>query len=179
MKYILSCCLLLLTFYLHADVPGNKPRPSYDVKITGLNQYNNHLFFFQDNNVVSRLNDSSSIHIPGGYGAPRCIEVWAINKNNLIHTDTLLFCSGDEKKSKTITVNIYQKHLTYSTVETKGKKQNSIPFSNVNNFRNDNDPFNKNRNIMYLISSISFIILAVMLLLVLRQKREIKLQTIV
>lgn len=179
MKIIISFYLLLTTCYLYADVPGNKPRPSYDVKITGLNQYNNHVFFFQDNNVVSKLNDSSSIHVPGGYGAPRCIEVWAINKNNLIHTDTLLFCSGDEKKSKTITVNIYQRHLTYSTADSKGKKQNSIPFSVVKNFPNDNDRFNKNRNIMYLISSFSFIMLAVMLLYVLRQEREIKLQNIV
>lgn len=174
MKYLLSFCILLITYYLQADVPGNKPRPSYDVKITGLNQYDNHIFFFQENNVVSKLNDSSSIHVPGGYGAPRCIEVWAINKNSLIHTDTLVFCSGDEKKSKTIKVNINQRHLTYSSVESKEKKQNSIPFSLVNNFPSDNDSFNKNKDIMYLISSFSFVMLLALLLFVLRQKNEIK-----
>lgn len=172
MKYLFSCYLLLVTYYLQADVPGNKPRPSYDVKFTGINQYDNHLFFVQENNVVSSIKDSSTIHVQGGYGAPICLEVWAINKNNLLHTDTLSFCSGDTKKSKVIIVNIYNRHLTYSIDATNGKKQNTIPFSTVNNNQNDNDQFGKNKNIMYLISGLSFIILLALVFFVWKKNKQ-------
>jgi len=161
MKYLLSFCLLLTTYHLNADVPGNKPRPSYEVKFTGLNQYNNYLFFFQDNNIVSSLKDSSKIHVQGGYGAPGCVEVWAINKNNLKHTDTLYFCSGDEKNSKTVTVNIYQNKLTATSVSSKGKEENMPPVSSVNNKDDGNDQFVNNYRIMYLIAAWSFLLLII------------------
>jgi hypothetical protein len=155
-----------------ADVPGNKPRPDYDVTISGLQQYNNHIFFVQDNNVVKGLTDSSSIHVPGGYGAPRCLEVWAINKNNFIHTDTLSFCSGDANKSKTIVVNIYNRHLSYSEAVTKGKRENVIPFSSANNNQDNKNRFNNNYRIMYLISGLSLSVLISLILFIWRKNKK-------
>ena len=176
MKYILSCCLLLIIYYSHADVPGNKPRPSYDVTFTGLHQYPDYIFFYQSNNVVVQFYDSSSIHVPGGYGAPQCAEVWAINKKNFIHTDTLSFCSGDEEQSKTIIVTINDRHLTYSSVVTKKKNKNTIPFSTFNNNQNINVRMNKDHLIMYLISGLSFIVLVALLFFVLKKNKQPKLQ---
>ena len=171
MKSIFSIYLVFATCCLLADVPGNKPRPSYDIKITGLNQYNNHLFFVQQNNVVTSLKDSNSIHIQGGYGKPLCAEIWAINKNNFLHTDTLLFCSGDAKKSKEIILNIYKRDLSYTEITTNQKNKNSIPFSAVNN-KVDNDPFNKNHFIMYLISGLSLMVLIMLLFFILKKKNK-------
>lgn len=176
MKTIFYFYLLLITCYLYADVPGNKPRPSYDVRITGLNQYNNHVFFLKENNYVSELGDSSIFHVQGGYGAPRCAEVWAINKKNLIHTDTLYFCSGDSKKSKEIIVNIYNRHLTYTESAVKQKSKNTIPLSSVNNFQDNDEYFNKNRNIMYVISVLSFIVLITLMFFVSKKNKQAKLQ---
>ena len=176
MKYLLSCYLLLTAYYLYADVPGNKPRPSYDVTITGLNQYKDYSFYRQDDDVALELKDSSSIHVPGGYGAPRCIDVWAVNKTTSVHTDTLYFCGGDEKKSKVIIIGIFQNHLTFSTATTKQKNKNTIPFSSVSNNQDDNKRFNKNHLIMYLISGLSFLILIALVFFVWKKNKEPKLQ---
>lgn len=177
MKYFISYYLLLTTCYSFADVPGNKPRPSYDVKVTGLSEYQDYVFFVQDNEVVSELTDSSrSIHVQGGYGAPECIDVWAINKKSLKHTDTLYFCSGDEKKSKMIIISIDKNRLSYTTDATKGKKQNTIPFSSVSNNQDDNNQFNKNNTIMYLISLLSSIVLITLMFFVWKKNKEPKLQ---
>lgn len=177
MKRIFSFYVLLTTYYLYADVPGNKPRPSYDVKISGLNQYNNHVFFVQDNHVVSELTDSSkNIHVQGGYGAPKCIKVWAINKNNFVHTDTLFFCSGDSKNSKIIIVNIHNRHLSYTTDAIKGKNQNIIPFYTIRNNKDDDIQINKIKTIMYLISGLSLLILTVLMFFIRKNNKELELQ---
>ncbi len=175
MKNVIVYCLLLVTYYAVADVPGNKPRSNYNVKIIGLQQYNEYTFYVQDNDASSELKDSALIHIQGGFGAPQCVNVWAVHNKSEEHTDTLYFCSGDERESKMILVNINNNRLSFSVATTKRMKENTIPFSSVNN-KNDNDQFNKNKNIMYLISLLSFAILIALVFFVWNKNKQSNLQ---
>ena len=65
MKYLFSYYLLLITLYSFADMPGNKPRPDYNVKITGLKEYKEYTFYSQGYDSAVILRDSSSIYIQG------------------------------------------------------------------------------------------------------------------
>ena len=88
----------------------------------------------------------------------------------------LSICSGDAKKSKEIILNIYKRDLSYTEITTNKKNKNSIPFSVVNN-KVDNDPFNKNHFIMYLISGLSLLVLIMLMFFMLKKKnKEMKLQ---
>lgn len=172
MKYIISIYVLLSAYCSLADVPGNKPRPDYNLTCTGIRQYEDYLFFWQQNNVVRSLKDSGIIQVQGGYGAPQCVEVWAINKKNLKHTDTLYFCSGDQKASMNIILQITDYHLRFEKSEhpKKSKKTQQVFLSAGNSY-----PTN-HLLILCVISISSFMVLITLMYFLRRIKPQTTLQ---
>ena len=175
MKSLFSFYLLLSSYALFADAPGNKPRPDYDVTITGLQQYENYAFYYQRNEEINILHDSNSIVVPGGYGAPMCESLWAVQQKSSKHTDTLYFCSGESDADKSVAIFISENHLSVA-VDTANVAiiENSIPYASANQL-NDTQSV-KNRNIMYLISGLSLVILIMLVFFVWKKNRKSKKQ---
>lgn len=169
----LSCIYLLLTACcLYADVPGNKPRASYDVTLTGLQQFPDYTFFAKGYDQAYIIKDSAVIHIAGGFGAPRCTEIWAVNIKTNSHTDTLYFCGGDEKKSMKIILHISNNHLGFGKIIATKKIINDSQNINI-----VGDIYsNRDRIFMYLISACSFVGLIVMTFFVWKKNKENSLQ---
>ena len=129
MKQLFSYYLLLITLYSFADMPGNKPRPDYNVKISGLKEYKDYTFYSQEYDSAVVLRDSSSIHIQGGLGTPICVSVWAVQQKSNKHTDTLNFCSISSENDKAGFLTIQNNHLIFNedTAFSKSEK-NDIQF---------------------------------------------------
>lgn len=173
MKYLFSFCFLLTASYLFADMPGNKPRPDYEVKISGMQQYADYTFYYQGHDSVAVLHDSSSIHIQGGFGAPMCVNVWAVQPKTNHHTDTLSFCSGEWNSNQAIVLNINDHHLSFTADTTYVKEENSaISYGSVNKIQDAASV--KNRNIMYLISGLSLLVLIALVFFVWKKNRKSK-----
>ena len=172
MKYLLVFYMLISAFCSFADVPGNKPRPDYDLTCTGIRQYEDYLFFWQQNNVVRSLKDSGIIKIQGGYGEPQCVEVWAINRKNFKHTDTLYFCSGDQDASMNIILQITDYHLRFEKSEPpkKSKKTQQVILSAENS-----SPTN-HLFMLCVISVSSLLVLISLIYFIRRNKTQTKLQ---
>ena len=101
LKQLICIGLLCCFIFCNADVPGNKPRASYT-------------FYYQSSYGEQQLlKDSTAFTVQGGFGAPICQNVWAVNNKTKQHTDSIYFCSGDHHNSITIMVHIVGKHLTY------------------------------------------------------------------
>lgn len=173
MKFGFTFYLLLTTYYLFSDMPGNKPRPDYNVKISGLTQYADYTFFSQAYDSLEKLNDSSLIYVQGGFGAPQCVSVWAVQRKTNKHTDTIYICSGEEDVDKAVLVNIYDNHLTF-TVDTTfiRPEKNDMPFGAVNDVQNTQSV--KNKNIMYFISGLSFLVLLALVFFVWKKNKKSK-----
>lgn len=174
MKQFFSYYLLLIAFYSFADVPGNKPRPDYNVKVSRLAQYSDYTFFSQSYDSITKLKDSSLIYVQGGFGAPQCVSVWAVHKKTEEHTDTVYVCSGDEDVDKGVLVNIIDKHLTFTTDTTfiRPEKNN---IASGGSFSNEQDAQSvKNKNIMYFISGLSFLVLLALVFFVWKKNKKSK-----
>lgn len=174
MKQLLIYCLLLITCHSFADMPGNKPRPDYEVRITGLASLSDFTFFYQAEDSTELLKDSSVLLIRGGFGAPRCAAIWAVHKKIYHTTDTIVFCSGDKYYSFTAQFNIADNHLSFMEKEviavpeedsTDAALISAIPVAPDNH-----------KKILYGISGLSFMLLLAMSLWVWNKNRNIKRQ---
>ncbi len=173
LKQLICIGLLCCFIFCNADVPGNKPRPSYDVTITGLKEYSDYTFYSQsDYGEKQALKDSASFAVRGGFGAPICQNIWAFNNKTKQYTDTLYFCSGDHNNSMIILVHIAGKHLTYVK---KGPVKKSKKMNQHINIVGDIYS-NNNQLIMYAISGLSFLLLIAMVFIIWKKNKEAKLQ---
>ena len=168
MKYLLFFFLIWISFLTFADIPGNKPRATYEVKISGLKNYSNYTFYVSDERNSKELKEGSNIRVPGGYGEPQCEQFWAINKITNKNTDTIYFCSGEERQSISVIVHIFDNHLSYEA-NTGGVRKENIPLSFGNNI---DDNHVKNTRIMYLVSGISFLVLLGLVFMVWNKNRK-------
>ncbi len=174
MKYVIRFYLLLITYHSYADMPGNKPRPDYNVKILGMNQYKDYTFYTQSNGDVETLKDSASLIVAGGYGAPQCVRVWGVNHKTEQHTDTLFFCSGESDLNKSVHITLKNNHLSVPVDTSIVKEKYSMPFGSVNG--NPDTQSVKNKNIMYFISGLSFFILIVLVFFIWNKNKKSKIQ---
>lgn len=171
LKQLICICLLCCFIFCHADVPGNKPRASYDVTITGLNKYSDYTFYYQSSYGEQQLlKDSTAFTVQGGFGAPICQNVWAVNNKTKQHTDSIYFCSGDHHNSITIMVHIVGKHLTYVK---KGPVKKSKKMNQQINIVGDISS-NNNQLIMYSISGFSFLLLIAMVFIIWKKNKQAK-----
>lgn len=174
MKYLFSYYLLLITLYSFADMPGNKPRPDYSVKITGLKEYKEYTFYSQGYDSAVILRDSSSIYIQGGFGAPMCVNVWAVQQKSNKHTDTLNFCSISSENDKAGILTIQNNHLIFTIDTTFNKSEKSDIQFETSIVNTEDVQLVKNRNIMFLISGLSFLVLITLIFFVWNKNRKSK-----
>ena len=132
--------LLFSTFMcmVLADMPGNKPRPACEVSITGVDKMPDYTFF----SVLNRLETTKQIHegekdtIPGGFGAPMSLEIYAVNKAGQKTKNSLFIFGGAYKAVLTIDTIISDSIIgnaieTYDELptETNSKKEEVSPLS--------------------------------------------------
>lgn len=179
MKYLLSCYLLLFTYCLHADVPGNKPRSSYDLVVNGLQENSDFIFYNQSNYEAptNTLKNGDTLHVIGGFGRPQTTLIWATNTKTNSNTDTLYFYGGEYKGIFTVDLNIIENHLTYTFTNKNISTEKGIIMNGSNSANPIDETSVKNKKIMYAISSLSLLFLVALALIIWNKDKKKNTQT--
>lgn len=143
MKTIYTAICLLLIVHLYADMPGNKARPSFDIRVKGITENPDYLFYasMEYDDSARLLNDSSSIFVPGGYGAPAMVFIWAVNKQTKQPTDSLFFSGGEYTYNPTFKLSVLDNHLQKEQIlsndanTTTNNEQESLQEIQDNNWK--------------------------------------------
>ncbi len=117
MRYILLLCCCSWAIFIFGDVPGNKPRPTVDIRVSGIKSYPGYTFYVKHTDTSRVLNDSASFKVIGGYGEPRIVSLWAVKSETQEQTDTIYFVSRYSAMPTAIVLHINDRHLYY-TVDT-------------------------------------------------------------
>lgn len=163
MKQVFSFYLLLIALFSFADMPGNKPRPDYEVCVVGMDALQDYQIYYGNYDSVEVLKDSVKIFVQGGFGVPQCMMLWGTHKKSRQQTDTLNLCSGDVEDSYTARLSVKGNHLVLERLAEvmQVKQNNQEPMDIVGDVSAD-----MNRRIMYAISGISLLVLLLLVFVV-------------
>ena len=158
MKTIYTAICLLLIVHLYADMPGNKARPSFDIRVKGITENPDYLFYarMEFDDSARLLNDSSSIYVPGGYGAPAMVFIWAVNKQTKKPTDSLFFSGGEYTYNPTFKLSVLDNHLQKLQLDTEDKKQaRTAEILSEEDIREDNWKWRNITSTLVILSSVA------------------------
>ncbi len=161
MKTIYTAICLLLIVQIYADMPGNKARPSFDIRVKGITENSDYLFYasMEYDDSARLLNDSSSIYVPGGYGAPAMVFIWAVNKQTRKPTDSLFFSGGEYTYNPTFKLSVLDNHLQKEQLDTEDKEHTgTTEILSEEEIREDNWKWRNITSTLVILASVAFTI---------------------
>jgi hypothetical protein len=146
-KFAAFVVLFLFSLILtRADMPGNAPRSAMPVSIKGINRLSPYILmgYFSFSDTVFSIASDSTYELPGGYGAPTSIVIFA--RNGGVTTDSI-FIFNEEKDITVEFSGIRNNKLQYlsitpvtistDTVQSKTNRFTSADGSTVWYLRNE------------------------------------------